>query len=100
MRLWSVWKGRQQIGFALGDANAAALKRAIDSDAFTFRVSSQPVPKQWAVGWHPVWKRGRTGPQWGAFLAGWNNWIAWQLQAAYGFTAASTNEDAAGTRVS
>lgn len=97
MKMWSVWKDGKHIGWAVGDANVAALKTALGS-TFAFRYEPKiSVPQRWAKQWLPVLTRNRS--LWGAFVDGWNRWIAWQLQNRYGYLAASTPEGSF-TRVS
>lgn len=97
MRLWSVWKDGAHIGFALGDANKRTLARAM-GEGFTFRVSSQPVPSHWAPKWIAVYKGSSLrGPQFGAFVNGWNIWVQWQLENTLGYGMAATREP--GSRV-
>lgn len=84
-KMWSVWKDGQHIGWAVGDANTAALKSVLGS-SFRFRYEpGTAVPTRWAKQWLPVYKDHTRRVLWGAFLDGWNHWITWQLQKAYGY---------------
>lgn len=96
MRLWSVYKdGTKLIGWVLGDHNAATVQRVI-GDTFEVKPTTHPIPKRWASKWIPIWKDSAQfgSAQWGAFVAGWNTWIAWQLQHELGYTAAKTSDGA------